>query len=382
MRIEFGGLRIGTIARQHLQDCLDRNWVSSGEKVKLFERQWNTLLGFQISKAVSSGTDACINMCLALYDGYAQVGDEVIVPALSFIATANAVRAAGFKPVFVDIKRETLNIDEDKIEAAITPRTKAIMVVHTMGRPCQMDEIVKIAWKHKIPVLEDCCEAHGASFQHTIVGKFGLAAAFSFYIAHLVCCGEGGMVSSMWDAVGEFVNSTRSHGRRNGDLYFDFPNYGLNSKMNDMEASIGLEAIPPFWEVFESRRFNVQRIHNALARYKDLFWVSEEDPGNKNCPHGYSITMKDPQWSDALKNHLTNTGIHWKRNFGCTPTQHGAFSYLGHKLGEFPEAEYVGNNGIHFGVHQHLSDEDVTYVCENLVEFMEYVRAGGQPVIV
>lgn len=381
MKIEFGELRVGNIARAHLKDCLDRNWVSSGPKVKQFEKEWNDLFGYASSKAVSSGTDACIQMLLSLYeDGWAQPGDEVIVPALSFIATANAVRAAGFKPVFVDIKRETLNIDEDKIEAAITPKTRAIMVVHTMGRPCEMHAICNLAEVHDLKVLEDCCEAHGASIRQQTVGKFGRAAAFSFYIAHLVCCGEGGMVSTMDPRVGDFVNSTRSHGRKDGELYFDFPNYGLNSKMNDMEASIGLEAIVAFREVFDHRRENAQRIHNALLYYKHLFWASEEDVGNKNCPHGYSITMKDPQWTAALKNHLTNTGIHWKRNFGCTPTQHGAFSYLGHKLGEFPEAEYVGDNGIHIGVHQHLSDQDVTYVCETLVEFMGYVSSGGADV--
>lgn len=382
MKIEFGGLKIGTLARQHINECLNNNWISSGPKVKQFEKEWGDLFGYTTSKAVSSGTDACINMCLSLYiiSDRVQAGDEIIVPALSFIATANSVRAAGFTPVFVDIKRETLNIDEDLIEASITPRTRAIMPVHTMGKPCQMDKIIEIAKKHNLIVLEDCCESHGASFQHTTIGKFGHAAAFSFYIAHLICCGEGGMVSSMYESVGNAVNSTRSHGRKNGDLYFDFPNYGLNSKMNDMEASVGLEAIQAFWGVFDSRRFNVQRIHNALAKYKDLFWASEEDQGNKNCPHGYSVTMKDPHYTESLKQFLTNRSIHWKRNFGCTPTQHSAFKYLGYKQGQFPAAEYVGDNGIHFGVHQHLSDQDVTYICDTLVEFMDYVRSGGQPI--
>lgn len=369
MRIEFGELRIGPIAKKHLQDCVENNWVSAGRKVQQFEAEWGKLFGYKSNKAVSSGTDACINMCLSLYDFGAQPGDEIITPALSFIATANAIRAAGFKPVFVDIKKETLNIDEALIEQKITPRTRAIMVVHTMGRPCEMLPICQIASRHNLKVLEDCCEAHGASYRGQYVGTFGHAAAFSFYIAHLVCCGEGGMVSSMHKEVGDVINSTRSHGRKDGALYFDFPRFGLNSKMNDMEASIGLEGISEFWDTFDIRRDTVKRIHRGLERHKGKFWASEED--HTNCPHGYSITMKNPVDTPKLKLFLDSSSIHWKRNFGSIPTQHGAFSYLGHMPGEFPNSEYIGNNGIHFGVHRYLSESDVEYIIKKLNEFMD-----------
>ena len=114
-------------------------------------------------------------------------GDEIIVPALSFIATTNAVRAAGFTPVFVDIDMETLNINPKLIEQAITDKTRAIMVVHTMGRPCEMDEILDIARDRGLAVIEDCCEAHGARYKGKVVGSKGTMACFSFYVAHLVC---------------------------------------------------------------------------------------------------------------------------------------------------------------------------------------------------
>ncbi|GAB6648371.1 DegT/DnrJ/EryC1/StrS family aminotransferase [Bacillus cereus] len=146
-KIEFGELRIGFSARKHLEDVCNSNWASSGPKVKQFESEWGKLFGYDHNFAVSSGTDACLNMCLAvrayLEDEDKWLGEGVhtiLVPALSFIATSNAVRAAGFKPKWVDIRKDTLNINESKIENSINSLTVAIMPVHTMGRPCEMDD--------------------------------------------------------------------------------------------------------------------------------------------------------------------------------------------------------------------------------------------------
>ena len=198
-RIEFGELVIGEIARKNLMDVCETNWASGGPKVKALEAKWTGLFDYVKSVAVSSGTDGVINACLTLYDlkNANRNVSEVIVPALSFIATSNAVRAAGLVPRFVDVKKETLNIDESKIEAAINENTVAIMPVHTMGRMAEMDVISDIARRHGLIVIEDACEAHGAKFKDKLVGQWGDMSIYSFYIAHLVCCGEGGMVSTI-----------------------------------------------------------------------------------------------------------------------------------------------------------------------------------------
>ena len=166
-RIEFGELIIGEVARKNLMNVCDTNWASGGPKVKQLEADWSELFDYTKSIAMSSGTDGCTNACLSLYDikNAERNVSEVIVPALSFIATSNAVRAAGLIPKFVDCKKETLNIDETKIEEAINENTVAIMPVHTMGRMSQMDVISDTASRHELIVIEDACEAHGAKFK-------------------------------------------------------------------------------------------------------------------------------------------------------------------------------------------------------------------------
>jgi dTDP-4-amino-4,6-dideoxygalactose transaminase len=359
-RIEFGELVIGDVARKNLMHVCDTNWASGGPKVKQLEQEWSEIFGYKRSVAMSSGTDAVINACLALYDlNGATRGDEVIVPALSFIATSNAVRAAGLTPVFVDVKRETLNIDESKIEEAITPKTVAIMPVHTMGRPAEMDVICDLAEKYSLVVIEDACESHGATYKDRVIGHWGDMSVYSYYIAHLVCCGEGGMVSANDDYVADLLASCRSHGRPFNSIYFDHQRVGYNSKMNDLEASIGLEAIGVFWETFNTRHATMKRMRAAAKGYEDVAFFSEEDEGNRNCPHGFSITCKEAGKIDLVKQVFDKYNIHHKRNFGCIPTQHGAFEDMGYSLGDFPESEWVGDNGIHIGCHQHLSEDDI-----------------------
>ena len=377
-KIEFGELRIGEVARKNLMDVCDTNWASGGPKVKKLEKKWSKLFNYKRSIAVSSGTDGCINSCFSLYDlkNAKRNVSEVIVPALSFIATSNAVRAAGLVPRFVDVKKETLNIDETKIEEAINENTVAIQVVHTMGRMAEMDAICRIAEKHNLVVIEDACEAHGAKYKDKYVGHWGHMSIYSFYVAHLVCSGEGGMISVNDPEIGNLLFSTRSHGRPFDSVYFDHQRTGLNSKMNDLEASIGLEAIEVFWDTFWTRHDFMKRMRKSVEGFEDVAWFSEEDEGNINCPHGFSITCKKSGDIEIVKSVLDKYLIHHKRNFGSIPTQHNAFSDMGHSLGDFPEAEWVGDNGVHIGCHQYLTEENMNRICKALKESLTKCREG------
>ncbi len=366
-RITFGHIEVGKTAREYLARALDRNWVSSGENVLEFEAVFRRKFGYEHSIATSSGTDAGMVAMAALYDLGAERGDEIITPACAFVATANVVLAAGFIPRFVDVELETLNIDPSLIETAITPKTRAIQVVHTMGRPCRMDLILEIARRYRLPVIEDCCEAHGATLDGQVVGSFGIAALFSFYAAHIICSGEGGMVVTGDDDFAAACRSVRSHGRRGGDTYFNFDRIGFNSKMNDMEAAIGLEGLAEFDRTFEVRRRHLGRLWELLSPLDDRLILYPDGPGEVVCPHAVPFVMRDPDVdATPLYEHLESAGIQCKTLFGSLPTQHAAFRFLGHRSGDFPESERIGQTGLHFGVHQYLTDDDIIFAADTI----------------
>jgi dTDP-4-amino-4,6-dideoxygalactose transaminase len=306
----------------------------------------------------------------ALHDLGAHRGDEVITPALAFVATANCILAAGLVPKFVDVELETLNINPENIEAAITPRTRAIQVVHTMGKPCRMREILEIARAHQLIVIEDACEAHGATLNGQVVGSFGDAGLFSFYAAHLICSGEGGMIVTHREDIDALCRSVRTHGRRGGDLYFHFDRIGFNSKMNDLEAAIGLEGLELFDANFQIRRRHSAAIRAHLHKLEASLYVYDDGPGEVVCPHAVPIVLRNPFAEiNALYEYLEEHGIQCKTLFGALPVQHSAFHFLGYRPGDFPVAERIGRTGLQFGVHQYLTDSDITFICETLDAF-------------
>ncbi len=370
MRITFGDLKIGTTAQKNLQTVVDTNWASEGPLVNQFETNWGDLFGYNYSVSMSSGTDACINACLVLYDRGAKRGDEVICPALTFVATVNAIVLAGFIPKFVDIDRNTLNIDPAKVKDAITDKTKGIIVTHTMGKPCDMPAIMSIANEKDLFVMEDSCESHGAKFGDKYIGHFGHVCMFSFYTAHIVVAGEGGMCSTMYPEVAEILRSTKSHGRTPGSAYFDFHRIGLNSKMNDLEAAIGLEGIEQFNDTINKRVANRTVLMELLKDLEDVLWLP--NLGNLKSefvsPHAFPVVLlqNDPEKCSQFYRFLEENSIQCKTLFGSMPTQHGAFAYLNYNKGDFPEAEFVGKNGIHFGIHQYLTEEDMIYISNKI----------------
>jgi dTDP-4-amino-4,6-dideoxygalactose transaminase len=372
MKVEFGDLRVSSEARKHLEDCIKSNRISGGEKVRLLQESWGNLFGYRYNIAMSSGTSADMAALMTLYDTIKETvpGDEVISPALAFAAVGNSIRAAGFTPKFVDIKRETMNINPDLIEEKITPKTRAIMAVHTMGKPCDMDKLREISEKYNLRLIEDCCESHGGKYKDKFLGTFGDAAAFSFYVAHIVSCGDGGMLSTNSEKIRDLVDSVKHHGRKPGSLYFDHLRYGLNFRMNDLTASVGLPEIQNFWNIFNKRKNNLNYLTSATKDLEDVAYFVHEEHHEVVSPHAFSVILKDPKFGyEKLYNFLESKGIQCKRNFGSMPTQHQAFKYLGYEKGEFPEAEYVGDNGLHFGIHQFLEKDDLDYVSEALHEF-------------
>ena len=370
--IKFGDLIISKKAKKIINKAIDSNFVSGGPLIKELEEKWGKMFGYKYNVAVSNGTDADMAACLVLYDFGAKRGDEIIVPALAFVAKGNSVLAAGFKPVFVDIERKTLNINPKLIEEKITSKTRAIMAVHTMGKPCDMDAIQKIAKKHNLKIIEDCCEAHGAKYKNKFIGQFGDVSAFSYYVAHIISGADGGMCSTNNPKIYDILLSLKNHGRKPESLYFDHIRHGFNFRLNILPAAILLGEIDNFWKIFNERRKNINYLLKKTEKLKKFAFFNYEEPYETASPHAFSITLKDEKYDyKKFYRFLESNGIECKRNFGSMPTQHKAFKFLGHKLGEFPEAEYVGNNGLHIGVHHHLEKQDLDYIVDILHKYFE-----------
>lgn len=395
-KIPFGTITITTKAKELIMEALENKRISSGRLVREFEKKFAELYGVREAVAVSSGTDADALALAVLYDYGAKRGDEIIVPALSFVATGNSVLHAGFTPVFVDIKRETLNINPGLIEQAITEKTRAIMPVHLMGKPADMDSINEIAGRRNLFVIEDAAEAYGAEYKGRTIGSLGHMAAFSLYVAHIITTGEGGIVITNDEEKAAILRSLRSHGRAckcetcvsnttsgycakrfdnpaNTDIRFVFERHGFSSKMNELEAAIGLGSLDYYDEIVQKRRRNLYAMTELLQKYSDFIYTICEEEYEKIGPHAFPIILKEsaPFSRDKFAIHLEKNGIDSRNLFQSMPTQCAGFRFLGYKLGEFPETEYVADYGLHIGVHQDINDDQIEYLDKVIFDFIK-----------
>jgi dTDP-4-amino-4,6-dideoxygalactose transaminase len=396
MVVPFGTISIPERSKERIEEILRTKRVSSGKYVRMFESEFAELLGTKEAVAVSSGTDADILALAVLHEFGAQRGDEVIVPALSFVATGNAVVHAGFKPVFVDIDRQTLNMDVSQIEATITGKTRAIMPVHLMGKPADMDAIQSIAKRHGLYVVEDAAEAHGALYKGKPVGTLSDLAAFSLYVAHIISTVEGGIVTTNDEQFADVLRSLRSHGRackcrqcvlnssqsycpkrfgNNGgeDIRFVFERIGYSSKMNELEAAIGLSNIEIYHEIVEKRHRNLLYVLDRFERFHPYLETIQEGPDERIGPHAIPIIIQETAsfTRPELTHYLETHGIETRTLFASMPTQCPGFAHLGYRLGQFPNAEYIGKHGIHIGVHQDLGLAEMDYVLKTIHQFLE-----------
>ena len=369
-KVPFGTVSITSKAKKLIDEAIERRWLTKGKYVKEFEEKFAALFGVKYGIAVSSGTDADAIACAVLYDFGAKRGDEIIVPALTFVATGNAVLQAGMTPVFVDVERETLNIDPKKIEQAITPRTRAIMPVHLMGKPAAMDEILSLAQKHKLYVIEDAAEAHGAEYKGRKIGAIGDMACFSLYAAHIVTTIEGGMLITNNERMAEIARSLRNHGI---DGKFQFKRIGFSAKMNEIEAAVGLGNVEIFQDILDKRRSNVRYLIKAFARFDQYFWYLKEEPYESLGPHAFSIIIKpDVQFTkDEFVTYLECQGVDSRNLFYSIPTQTESYQFMGHRLGDFPHSEYCSDHGTHIGCHQDVGTSEMDYVVHVVEKFLK-----------
>ena len=348
--------------------------LSLGHELELFEQEMARYIGTRYAVAVSSGTAGlhCVVRALGLKDG-----DEVITSPFSFIASANCVLFEKAKPVFVDIDPATLCFDAQKIEEKITPRTKAILAVHILGIPCQMDRIQQIAKKHNLFVIEDACEAIGAAWGEKKVGSIGNAGVFAFYPNKQMTTGEGGVITTNDAELARICKSLRNQGRSQEDGYL-FERLGYNYRLTDFQAAIGRVQLVRIDEMLEKRRRVADWYFEALSGAEDVILP----PRSKNGVESWFIFLirlsETYSSSDrnTLRQLLRQDGIETGAYFSPIHLQPFYQSQFGCKEGDFPVTEHVAARTIALPFYNSLKREDVQLICERIVSNLEVVSVS------
>jgi perosamine synthetase len=337
---------IGEEEKQAVLEVLKSGVLAQGPRVQAFEEAFAKYCGVKYAVATSSGTTS---LHVALLAHGVGPEDEVITASFTFIASANSILYVGARPVFVDIDPVTFNIRPDLLEAAITPRTKAIMPVHLFGLPADMDPIMEVAGHHGLAVIEDACQAHGAEYMGKRVGSFG-TGCFSFYPTKNITAAEGGMITTDDEEIAERCRVIRQHGMRRR-YYHD--ELGFNFRMTDIHAAIGLA------QMEKLERFNGARIANAryLSGHLQGVGIPVVPEGRRHVFHQYTIRIPDGQ-RDALLDGLRERGIGTGVYYPVPIHQQQFYEDMGYSL-TLPETERAAQEVLSLPVHPGLDLADL-----------------------
>lgn len=350
--------------KEYVTDCIESSWISStGKYISLFEEEFARYLGVRHALSCCNGTVALHLALLALGIG---AGDEVIIPTLTYVATANAVRYMGATPVLADSDAETWNIDPEKIESLITQRTKAIIPVSLYGHPCEMDTIMEIAKRHALFVVEDAAEALGSKYRGRPCGSMADVSTFSFYGNKTITTGEGGMVVTNDDALAQKIRLLKGQGMDPKRRYW-FPVVGYNYRMTNIEAAIGLAQLENVEKFVEKRRTIARWYGKYLADVPGITLPVEKDYAHHSY-WMYSILIEEGfgKSRDDVMEHLLEKGVETR-----------PFFYPMHIMPvyEDPDAEYlktavgIAEKGINLPTYYELSEEDVSAIAGILKEY-------------
>jgi perosamine synthetase len=352
--------------------ALRSGWVSQGPQVGEFERSFADYVGAKCAVAVSSCTTA---LHLALLAAGVKRSDEVLCPSLSFVATANAIVYAGAVPVFVDINAQSYNIDPNQIEQAITPRTKAILVVHQVGLPADMKEICAIAKQHNLAVVEDAACAVGAEYDgHRIGMPYASIACFSFHPRKVLTTGEGGMITTADAALADRMRRLRQHGMTVSDLARhssqkvlteSYDEVGFNYRMTDMQAAVGLVQLRRLDQMLARRRQLALRYSERLA---SLLWLvpPQEPRGSRHSFQSYMMRMcSDASITrDQLMQELLDRGISSRRGIMAI---HRELPYRD-TAAHLPITEMITDSTIILPLFHEMTEDEQDYVIESIEE--------------
>ncbi len=364
---------IGEDEKQLISEVIDSGWVSQGSKVAEFEKRFAEYVGAKYTVATTSCTTA-LHAALSI-SGIGH-GDEVIVPSLSFIATANAVVHCGATPVFVDIDPITCNIDVNKIEEAITDKTKVIMPVHQMGLPAEIDSIHEIANRHEVKVIEDAACAIGSVYKGKKIGAHGNVACFSLHPRKIITTGEGGMITTNDAKFASRLRRFRHHGMSISDIerhksdkiiIESYPEIGYNYRMTDIQAAMGIAQLKKLPFILKKRREIAKQYNEKLKDIKCIRVPFFPDHVNHNY-QSYWVEVLDsaPVSRDVFMKKLLKKGIATRRGIMAIHKE-SCYNMYHVKL---PNTDRITSNTVILPLYPSMTDEEIQYVINGIYDIL------------
>ena len=395
-KIQVGDFRLGEDEKNAINLVLDSGRLSEGKKVKQFEKEWADFIGTRYCVLTSSGTSALIAGLTALkyYKDFDKKRKKIITTPLTYIATTNAIVAAGFEPVYVDVDKETFGITPENIRAYLESVNDAesysvVLPVHLMGYPCNMDEINSICKDFNLICFEDSAQAHGTLYKGRKTGFLSLLSAFSFYIAHNIQAGEMGCINTNDPELARLVSKIKANGRMcdcfictraegtcpHTSLYkgkddfdprFTHDIFGYNFKTMEFQAALGLTQLKKADFIIKKRQENVKYLNENLGKYSDILQLPVYSSDISYL--AYPIVIKKPEIVSRkrLRLDLEKNGVETRPLFGSIPTQQPAYNHLKKEYeGKLPNADYLGLNAFYVGCHQYLGRDDLAYMIQS-----------------
>jgi len=345
---------IGDEEKEAVLEVLNSGIIAQGPRVREFELAFSEFTGTEFAIAVNSGT-AALHMALLAHD--IGKGDEVITTPFTFIATSNSILFTGARPVFVDIEEETFNIDPDRIQERITGKTRALLPVHLYGHPADMRAIMEIAEDHKLLVIEDACQAHGAEFNGKRVGSFG-TGCFSFYPTKNMTTSEGGMITTDDKRIAEKARMLRDHGSRERYIHEIL---GFNLRMTDISAAIGLCQLRKLPEFNRRRVENAQTLNRLI--HNESIIIPRVRENCKHVFHQYTIRVTDDR--DRIVSILNEKGIGTGIYYPIPIHRQKLYKDLGYNE-TLPVSERLANEVISLPIHPSVTMENLEYISSVL----------------
>ena len=373
-------------------DSLLSTWVSMGKKVKRFEEMFAHYLGAKHAVMVNSGSSANLLAMSVLTNSmipeYMPPGSEIVTPAVTWVTTVYPIVNTGCVPVLVDVDLESYNVSPDAVRSAITSKTKAIVPVHLLGNPCEIDVIGELAGKNDLFLLEDACESTGANFRGRKVGTFGDMGTFSFYMSHHISTIEGGMVVTDDDEMYECLKAMRAFGwvrdlsdakryaeeNRAIDPRFLFLTQGFNFRPTELQGAFGIHQIGKLERFIELRRQNASYWSKRLSRYRDVLVLPREEQETRHVYFGYPVTVRREAGfgREEMTSNLERKGIETRPIMAGNIAEQPVAKQMPFRVaGDLENSKLIMRNSFFFGNHNGIGHAEREYIANSIVEFLD-----------